>query len=333
MKVSDIKLYYAYNEWANQRILEAAEKVSPEQLAQPNELGWGSLIGGLVHVLNAEFGWFNFLFDRGGGERLKAEDVPDLAALRARWQQQDEITRRCLDTLEDADLTRVHTRRRGDREYHWVLWQALAHVVNHGTQHRSECAALLTSFGSSPGDMDLMLFVGSRGITSSETDRIDREDIELLWRYNDWANDRILDCAEQVSSEQLSAANDFGWGSLRGALVHLMDAEYAWRVLLKDGLHVDELPPEDFPDAASIRARWADERAAFWAYFESLSDSDLGGTISYEAREGMRYRAQWHCLAHVVNHGTQHRAECAALLTGFGQSPGNLDLTVYLAED
>jgi uncharacterized damage-inducible protein DinB len=37
-------------------------------------------------------------------------------------------------------------------------------------------------------------------------------------------------------------------------------------------------------------------------------------------------------LVHVVNHGTQHRAEAAALLTAAGQSPGELDLFDY-AED
>lgn len=332
MKVDDIKLYYGYNAWANERILKAAETVSPDQLTAPNALGWGDLRGLLTHTYNAERGWFSFLFERGDGDWLKAEDFADVAALRARWDEQNEITRQCLDTLEDGDLTRVHSRERNGQRRQLELWQALVHVVNHGTQHRSECAALLTGLGSSPGDMDLTLYLNDAGISSGASDSARRADIDLLFRYNDWANERILATAERVTAEQFSLPNDFGWGSLNGALAHLMDAEYAWRVLLKDGEHVEWLQAEDFPDVAAIRLRWAEERRAFRHYLESLSSDDLSATISYEGDAGLRYRALWHCLAHVVNHGTQHRAECAALLTGFGHSPGNLDFTVFLSE-
>jgi uncharacterized damage-inducible protein DinB len=43
-----------------------------------------------------------------------------------------------------------------------VLWHAMAHVVNHGTQHRSEAAAMLTEMDSSPGDVDMILFLRER---------------------------------------------------------------------------------------------------------------------------------------------------------------------------
>lgn len=35
---------------------------------------------------------------------------------------------------------------------------------------------------------------------------------------------------------------------------------------------------------------------------------------------------------HLINHGTQHKTEAAAILTGMGYSPGDIDLIVYLNE-
>jgi uncharacterized damage-inducible protein DinB len=35
----------------------------------------------------------------------------------------------------------------------------LAQVLNHGTQHRSEAAALLTAAGHSPGEIDLIFYI------------------------------------------------------------------------------------------------------------------------------------------------------------------------------
>ena len=42
------------------------------------------------------------------------------------------------------------------------LWQPMLHVVNHGTQHRSEAAVLLTEAGASPGDLDLIDYLAER---------------------------------------------------------------------------------------------------------------------------------------------------------------------------
>jgi len=38
----------------------------------------------------------------------------------------------------------------------------MAHLVSHGTQYRAEAAWSLTELGSSPGDLDLILYLRAR---------------------------------------------------------------------------------------------------------------------------------------------------------------------------
>ena len=66
-----------------------------------------------------------------------------------------------LDGLTDDDLaagTITYSRTEG-KTYETPLWQILVHVINHGTQSRSEAAVLLTQLGHSPGDLDYMIFL------------------------------------------------------------------------------------------------------------------------------------------------------------------------------
>jgi uncharacterized damage-inducible protein DinB len=66
-------------------------------------------------------------------------------------------------------------------------------------------------------------------------------------------------------------------------------------------------------------------------YLDSVDDAALASVVRYTNEEGIvRERILWHCLYHVVNHGTQHRSEAAAILTELGRSPGDVDFTFFL---
>ena len=158
------------------------------------------------------------------------------------------------------------------------------------------------------------------------------QDIHLLYEYNYWADKRILDQCENVAQEQFIAPAEFPYGGLRGTTVHILDAEFSWRMLLqKDDWSVPELKETEFPTLASVRERWDAEEREMRAYLAALHDEDMNVHSRYQTPEGeLRDRVLWHYLVHVVNHGTQHRSEAAALLTRFGRSPGDLDLTVFL---
>jgi uncharacterized damage-inducible protein DinB len=69
------------------------------------------------------------------------------------------------------------------------------------------------------------------------------------------------------------------------------------------------------------------------AFVAGLTDEKLASELEYTSTEGGRHkRVLWETMAHLVNHGTQHRAEAAAMLTALGHSPGDIDLIVYLNE-
>jgi len=163
MNIHNIRDMFAYNYWANNRLLAKAEQVTPEQFTAEPIPGVSSLQGAFVHTLDAESSWRHFFQGQGFQPDLDRADFPTVAALRLRWQDDERAMWAYLDSLSEADLTRIlRYEVEGGIWRERLLWHCLYHVVNHGTQHRSEAAALLTDCGHSPGEMDFTLFLNER---------------------------------------------------------------------------------------------------------------------------------------------------------------------------
>src|SRR5262249_822592 len=99
--------------------------------------------------------------------RLKPDDYPDVTAIRAMWETVEQGTQGFLDGLSEAQLVREYTNAQPDgRVFRLTLWQMMLHVANHGTQPRSEVAAMLTGIGHSPGDLDALIYFRPYGGSS-----------------------------------------------------------------------------------------------------------------------------------------------------------------------
>jgi uncharacterized damage-inducible protein DinB len=143
----------------------------------------------------------------------------------------------------------------------------------------------------------------------------------------------MVAAGRKLSAEQFAAPAAFPFGGLRGTLLHILDAEWSWRLRLQHGAPSSDLLEADFPTLDALVTRWQDDEREMRVYLGGLDDEKLAGTVRYPIGEGkMRERILWHCLLHVANHGTQHRAEAAAILTALGQSPGDVDFTIFLSE-
>jgi uncharacterized damage-inducible protein DinB len=161
------------------------------------------------------------------------------------------------------------------------------------------------------------------------------QDIRYIYEYNYWANEKLLGATARITEEQFLAPADFSYGGLRGTLVHLVDGERIWRVLFETNVVTEDedLIAEDFQTFEPLQNKFHEEEKLMRAYLNGLKEEDMNSHLKYTVSEGVhRDRILWHCHYHLVNHGTQHRSEAAALLTSYGQSPGDLDFTVFLNE-
>jgi uncharacterized damage-inducible protein DinB len=158
-------------------------------------------------------------------------------------------------------------------------------------------------------------------------------DILTLYNYNRWANAKILNAGANVTQEQFLAGAAYPHGGLRGTLVHILFAEWIWRSRWEGSSPTFRIKPEEFPTLESLHIRWMQEEKLLMEFVESLTDEKLNNPFQYSTTKGEpQERILWQAMAHVVNHGTQHRAEAAALLTEFGCSPGDVDMIYFLGD-
>ncbi len=156
-------------------------------------------------------------------------------------------------------------------------------------------------------------------------------DMISLADYNRWANERIYRRAVHLEAPELHAAHGQTHRTVYGCLLHLADAQWFWRVVCETGQSPGhELNPDDFASVHDLRAFAREEDEQLIRFVSTLSDAQLHRLHSYTLpRAKPRSQVIWKLLFHLVNHGTQHRAEIGLRLGDLGRSPGSLDFVVY----
>lgn len=157
-----------------------------------------------------------------------------------------------------------------------------------------------------------------------------KEMLTTMFAYNDAMNMHLLDCAERVSEEQLDAPADFGRGSLRETLLHMLGVEWAWRTVSQTRKAPTAMPAiMQNPTLPAMRAFAAEEAETARAFLDTLTDDDLRESFETERGGRMHRLVLWQTLVHRAYHSAQHRSEVAALLTQYGQSPGDMDFLFF----
>jgi hypothetical protein len=112
------------------------------------------------------------------------------------------------------------------------------------------------------------------------SDRMRIQDVLLLYDYNYWATKRILAASTNVSVQQFLAPTTHSYGSLRGTLVHTLDAEYGWRMVCQHNTLTPDMSEAEFPALDVLEQRWREEEMAMRDYLASLQDNHPATSIS-----------------------------------------------------
>lgn len=159
-RVDEIRDLYAYNRWANRRILEAAARLTPEELARDLGSSFPSVLGTLAHVLSAEWIWLERWRGTSPPGLPDDWDLSGLDLVRARWAGVEADQRAFVEGLDEAALDRVIAyRNTAGAPFENPLGQLLRHLVNHSTYHRGQVVTMLRQLGAAAVATDYVVYL------------------------------------------------------------------------------------------------------------------------------------------------------------------------------
>lgn len=167
MNVADIKHLFDYTEWANDRAIDAAERLPDEDLRRDFGISHKSILGTLLHMAGAEWIWLERWNGRSPAKveawsLWTSESCADLAALKKRWADVTDERSRYVSELDEAKLdAELPFKLLSGDASSMRLADQMQHVVNHATLHRGQVVGMIRQLGIEPPSTDLLFYLRS----------------------------------------------------------------------------------------------------------------------------------------------------------------------------
>jgi uncharacterized damage-inducible protein DinB len=143
--------FILYNNWANQRVLQACQNLSEDQLAAATPGAYGTIRETLEHIIQAEADYVGRLTGDRPQPSFRWEDQPALADLSVFAGQ---VADALLDAVQRIPPTHlVHEEEDGlfiDYQARHLFMQA----INHGIEHRTNITTILSGLGLPAPEVD-----------------------------------------------------------------------------------------------------------------------------------------------------------------------------------
>jgi uncharacterized damage-inducible protein DinB len=159
---------------------------------------------------------------------------------------------------------------------------------------------------------------------------MDVADIQELYRYNQWANDRVFEAVSGMTLEEFTRDLGNSYPSVRDTLTHIVWAEWIWLQRWKGTSPQYKFHAAEFPDVNTLNTRWLELKVEQRAFVEAVTGERLHAVLPYVNLQGHTWRyALWRQMYHVVNHSTYHRGQLTTMLRQLGTVPIPTDFLVF----
>jgi len=157
--------------------------------------------------------------------------------------------------------------------------------------------------------------------------------LKVLFDYNAWAYAQVWACVKQLSEEQFVQEMDYSLGSVRNHMVHVASVDARWWARVRGIAVPDHLEAADFATREDVSRAWSVIYGDIDPFLAQMSDETVQKEITYTSRGQTRTNFAWEILLHVVNHGTDHRAQMLYLLHKLGAMTVEQDFVYYLRDE
>jgi uncharacterized damage-inducible protein DinB len=167
---------------------------------------------------------------------------------------------------------------------------------------------------------------------------MNKDDVQLLFEYDRWANKSVLQAAATLSGEQFTRDLGGGFKSVRDTLVHIVSGEWGWLTILKEpaltSAFVTELwdrieltfDPKAYRDIAAVRGKWSEVEREQIDFVSGVTDESLVRMLPIRTT----HLSLAHLMQHMANHSTYHRGQVSMMMRQLGGKPVATDFARFL---
>ena len=167
-----------------------------------------------------------------------------------------------------------------------------------------------------------------------------KDDFQLLYEYDRWANNKVLQAASILSSEQFTRDLGGSFRSVRDTLVHIIAGEWIWLTYWKEPAHslvvLQDLRtrrsilfnPDSFSSVVQLQAKWAEIEKEQIEFVSCVTKELLEKMLPHRTTQA----SLAHLMQHLANHSTYHRGQVALMMRQLNAEPVATDFHVFLLE-